>query len=98
MALLRSVTAAPLSRRPLSTVALSPAVTAADLASTEPLNALLAPSVVAPTGTQNTSEAEAPPVRATIELAVVSSVLALRKMYRPGPLMVKVPVMVIAPA
>src|ERR1700682_3462464 len=34
-------------------------------------SAAFAPSVVAPTGAQNTSEAEAPPANATVDLALV---------------------------
>ena len=46
---------------------------------TVPINVEVAPSVVAPTGVQKTSHADAPPVNVTCELAVVlSAPLALK--------------------
>src|SRR5450755_3902847 len=45
--------------------------------------AAFAPSVVAPTGAQNTSEAQAPPAKVTLELAPVLSAPPGLKMYTP---------------
>ena len=93
-----SVTALADKTRPFCKVAMSPIVIAAEVVITVPINALFAPKVVGAVGTQNTFDADAPPLSATIELAEVSRVELVRKIYRPGPFIVKVPVIVIEPA
>src|SRR4051812_18859735 len=98
MMLLLSVAALLVRMRPLTRVAPLPSVTGAAWPTMLPLKVVLAPRVVAPTGSQVTLAAVAPPLRATTALADVLSVDAVRNTYRPGPFIVKVPVMVIGPA
>ena len=50
-----------------------------------PLKVELAPSVAAAVGVQKTSQADAPPVNVTAELATVVSAPLILKMYVPAP-------------
>jgi hypothetical protein len=74
-----------------------PTVIAA-LLSRFPAKTLLAPSVVAPTGTQDTLLATAFPARLTIEPATVLSAPPNRKMKAPSPLRVVTVFIETAPA
>ena len=93
-----SVTALADRTRPFCKVAISPMVMAAEVVMMVPTNALFAPKVVGAVGTQKTFAADAPPIKATMELAELFKVELVRKIYKPGPLILKVPVIVIEPA
>lgn len=68
IALFLSVTALADKTRPFCKVAISPMVIADEVVMMVPIKALLAPKVVGAVGTQNTLAADAPPIKATIEL------------------------------
>ena len=94
-----TVTALPDNALPDVTVETALTVIAALVAKMLPMNLVLAPSVVAPTGTQYTLvlAAVAGAVNCTIALAAVLTVLAVRKMYTPGAFKLRIPVILIAP-
>ena len=94
-----SVTALPDNARPGANVELAPTVIAALDVMTVPMNVLSAAIVVAPPGTQNTLAlaAVAVPVNCTTALAAVVNVPGVRKMYTPGALKLRIPVILIAP-
>lgn len=70
-----------------SHVVLAPTVIPAS-SMTVPWKNVSAPSVVAQTGVQNTSQADAPPVKVTSAFASVFSVPSILKIYVPAPLKV----------
>ena len=94
-----TVTAVPDNALPGFTVETALTVIAALNAMMSPMNLVLAPSVVAPTGTQYTLvlAAVAVPVNCTTALAAVFNVLGVRKMYTPGAFKLRIPVILIAP-
>ena len=92
-----SVTALADKTRPFCKVAMSPMVIAAEVVIPVPTKVLLAPKVVGAVGIQNTFPEDAPPIKATIEFAELSKVEFVRKIYSPGPFILKVPVIVIGP-
>ena len=94
-----TVTALPDNARPGANAETALTVIAALDVMTVPMNVLLAPIVVAPTGTQNTLalSAVAVPVNCTTALAAVSNVPRVRKMYTPGAFKLRIPVILIAP-